>query len=296
MVNALDRSEKAQFHLVTFTYGSPIKVKRYTNWDSDIDPTGRTFISLPEMEISLASNEATFQETPTKLKMFINEVTTALLDPLTRGTPFAPVKVEIQEIIDPARIGDAGSSQIVMSGRIYRTRRNADGRSGLCVIEVRNQKSLLDVSLGFQVNTNCVWRLNGVGCTEATHSPSGYFSKIAPVTFDGKILTANDTALVLDLTGTRSWSRGFVELDNIKIGIFFYDLATFNGQINKDFQLVRQPPEEWQNQTITFFPGCTKQIDGDGGCRVAWDNEEGFGGSGIAIPAHNPIMENTAGS
>ena len=40
MANALDRSEKVQYHLVTFTWGSPQQVLRYTNWDSDLDPNG----------------------------------------------------------------------------------------------------------------------------------------------------------------------------------------------------------------------------------------------------------------
>lgn len=295
MVEALDRPEKAQFYLVTFAYGSPRKFKRFTNWDSDIDPQGLNFISLPRMEINLAANEGTFQEDPTKLKMFIDSVTSDLLDPLSRGTPFAPVAVQIEEIIDPIKIGDAGSTQVVMRGHVYRTRRHADGITNLCVIEVRNQKSLLDVPLGFQVNANCVWRLNGVGCTESTHSPSGYVTRSEEVSIDGKILSIEDVSLIFDLAGTRNWTRGFVEFDDLRIGIFYYDKATFDGQVTKEFQLVRQPPAEWEGKTITFFPGCTKQIDSDGGCRSAWDNEEGFGGSGFAIPAYNPITENPAG-
>jgi len=294
MANALDRPEKAQFHLVTFKFGSPEQTLRFTNWDSPIDPTGLNFVSLPSMEFDLTPNVGTFGEESTKLKMVIESKTQAFLDPLTRGTPFAQVKVQIEEIIDPAKIGDAGSTQFVDSGTIHRCRRNAEGKSGLCVLEVRKEKSVLDVSLAFQVNAHCVWRLNGVGCTEATHSPSGYVTRDISISIDGKVITINDPGLIFDLAGTRSWTRGFISFDGVNIGIFNYDKSQ-DGNTTKTFQLVRQPGVEWEGQVVTFFPGCTKQIDGDGGCRSAWDNEEGNGSSGYAIPAYHPVTENPAG-
>lgn len=295
MVDAIDRPEKAQYHLVSFTYGDPEQTRRFTNWDSDVDPGGLTYTSVPEMEIDLAPNVGIFGEQSSKIKLVIQTETQTLLDPLTRGTPFAPVKVVIQEIIDPTNIGDAGSTQIVESGLIYRTRRNADGKTGLVVIEIRNRKTLLDVSMGFQVNAHCVWRLNGVGCTESTHSPSAYAPRSAAVSIDGKEVSITDNTLIFDLAGTRSWTRGFIRYDNTTIGIFYYDKGTYDGQVAKTFQLVRQPPEEWEGEVVTFFPGCNKQ-PGDGGCGpTAWDNLDGFAGSGFAIPAHNPITENPQG-
>ena len=207
----------------------------------------------------------------------------------------APVAVTIEEIIDPAKLGDSGTSQFVASGVISSTRRNANGKAGQVVLEIKNRKTLLDVAMGFQINAHCPFRLNGPGCNESTHGPTGYATVFHAVSVDGKTLTANDLGLVLDLTDTRSWTRGFVEFNNIKIGIFNYD-DTQNGSVTKVFQMVRQPPVEWGGQTVLFHPGCTKQIDGDGGCRDAWDDEEGFGGSGISIPAYNPISENPAGA
>ena len=294
MTRALDRPEKAQFHLITFTFGAPEQVLRYTNWDSAIDPGGLNFIPLPKIKITLAANTATFGTGATKISMLISDSPT-LLDPLTRGTPFAPVAVTIEEVIDPARIGDDGATQFVASGAIYSTRRNADGKEGLVILEVRNKKTLLDTPMGFQINAHCPWRLSGPGCNESSHGPAGYSPENATVSVDGKQITVQDAGLILDLTGTRSWSRGFIERDNVKIGIFNYD-DTQNGNTTKVFQMVRQAPEEWEGQVCQFTPGCTKQVDGDGGCRDAWDNEEGFGGSGTSIPAYSPITENPAGA
>ncbi len=295
MPEALDTSEKAQYHKVTFTFGSPQQVLRFTNWDSELDPAGLSFIPLPSMEFDLAANSGIYQEDNTKMKMTIDDVTEAFLDPLTRGTPFPQVTCLISEVIEPARVGDSGSERIVYRGRVYRTRRNANGKNGLCVLEIRNTKTLLDVALGFQVNAHCVWRLNGVGCTEpSAQSPDGYATEILPIAIDGKNVTVTDTFLDLDLAGSRSWTRGFINRNDTNIGIMFYD-KTQDGVVTKEFTMVRQPPVEWEGQLVTFFPGCTKQIDGDGGCRDAWDNEEGFGGAGFAIPAYNPITENPAG-
>jgi len=206
------------------------------------------------------------------------------------------VQVTVEEIIDPIAIGDSGATQFIASGLIYRTRRNADGRNGLCVLEIRNRKTQLDVSLGFQVNAHCPWRLNGPGCTESgAQSPSSYSTLTSNITIDGKVISITDAGLQFDLAGTRSWTRGFIRRDNVNIGIFFYDKTTFDGLVAKEFNLVRQPPNEWDGAIVTFFPGCNKQI-GDGGCgSTAWDNLEGFGGSGHAIPAYHPVTENPQG-
>lgn len=294
MAKALDRPEKAQFHLITFRHGNPEVVDRFTNWDSPIDPGGLNYIPVPKMKIVLANNTGTFGEASTKITMEIEDAPD-LLDPLTRGTPFAPVSVVIEEIVEPARIGDSGSDQFVAVGVISSTRRNANGKEGQVVLEIKNRKTMLDIAMGFQINAHCPFRLNGPGCNEATHGPTGYAPAFGTVTIDGKTLTVNDAGLLLDLTNTRTWTRGFVEFNNIKIGIFNYDDAQ-NGNVTKVFQMVRQAPVEWEGQSVLFHPGCTKQIDGDGGCRDAWDVEEGFGGSGIAIPAYNPISENPAGA
>ena len=301
MTDAINTPQKGQYHIITFSWGQPEQTLRITNWDSDIplSPT-ETVLSLPGIEIDLAPNTGVFGEDPTELKLQLvdnpapgsaQEAVANFLDPLTRGTPFAQVHVSVEEVIDPTNIGDSGSRQFVESGLIYRTRRNADRKTGLVVIEVRNRKGLLDVSLGFQCNPHCTWRINGPGCNENTHGPSGFVSRSANITINGTQITVSDPGLVFDMTDTRSWTRGYVTFGGVQIGIFYYDKAQ-DGQTTKVFNLVRQPPEEWASELIVFFPGCTKQLDGSGGCRLAWDNEEGFGGSGLAIPRHHPITEN----
>jgi hypothetical protein len=294
MVDALSRPEKAQYHTVEFRGEDPSLPFGLTNWDTPIDTGAVVFTSYPAMGLDIPPNRGTFGEDLCKIKLKIDSVTEAMLDPMTRGTPFAKTIVIVKEIIEPARIGDSGSTRVVFRGQVFRTRRNVDGKRDLCLVECKNQKALLGTKLGFQVNANCVWRLYGTGCREVgSHGPSGYTWWNPAITIDGKKVIVNDAALVLDLAGTRTWTRGYLKKNGATIGIQYYDKSQ-DGSVTKEFILVKQPPIEWETGTVTFYPGCTKQIDGDGGCRSAWNNEEGFGGSGYAIPSYNPIMENPA--
>jgi len=293
MVDSLDRPEKAQYHLVQFTGGDPSLPLKITNWDTDIDPQGANFLSHPDMELEIPPNVGTFGENVLKITLRIDDITTAMLDPMSRGTVFAPTFVQVQEVIEPARIGDAGNTRTIFRGQVFRTRRNAKKQPGLVVIECKNDKALLDTKLGFQINAHCVWRLNGPGCNESSHGPSGYTTVNRAITsIDGKTISVDDAGNALDLTGTRSWTRGFIKKNGAVIGIQYYDKAQDGLGTPKVFSLIKSPPVEWLTGTVEFFPGCTKQIDGDGGCRDAWDNEEGNGSSGYAIPAYNPITEN----
>ena len=295
MVDALNRPEKAQYHTIEFLGSDPSLPFGMTNWDTTIDKGGTVFNSHPALELEIPANRGTFGEDMLKVKVKLDAVTSGMLDPMTRGTPFAKTIVVVREIIEPARIGDSGSDRVVFRGQVFRTRRNIDGKRDLCLVECRNEKSLLDIKMGFQINPHCVWRLNGVGCNESTHGPSGYLTRFSAITIDGKKVTINDAGLLFDLPGTKSWTRGFIQKNGASIGIQFYDKVTFDGVAAKEFILVKQPPEEWESGTVQFFPGCVKDPEQDGGCGAgAWDNLEGFGGSGRAIPAHNPISENPA--
>lgn len=295
MVDSLDRPEKAQYHLVRFTGEDPSLPLALTNWDTAIDPTSTNFISHPAMELEIPPNVGGFGEGLFKITMKIDAVTQAMLDPMSRGTVFAPTFVVAQEVIEPTRIGDSGNTRTIFRGQVYRTRRNAKSKSGLVIVECKNDKALLDVQLGFQVNAQCVWRLNGVGCNEpGGQFPFGYNTLTFPIaSIDGKKITVADPGLAMALANTRSWTRGFIKKNGAFVGIQHYDKAVQDPLAVKEFTLIKQPPVEWLTGTVEFHPGCTKNVSGDGGCDdTGWDNIEGFGGSGIGIPAYNPITEN----
>lgn len=292
MAEAANQNDKAIFHLVTFTPLGQAPV-RFTNWDTNFEE-GLVYTSLPKMEIAPAPNVGGFQDKASTITMMIEAATTDLLTPLASGLPFAPTQVKVEELIDPTRPGDSSSRDVVINGQIYRTRRNVGKERGKVIIEIKNAKDQLDVPLGFACNPFCAWRLNGPGCNESSHSPSGYVFRDATASLDGKILRVTDNILNLDLPGSRSWSKGYVSRGGVNIGIRYYDKAQ-DGQAAKSFQLVQQPPAEWEGQVVTFRPGCTKSVDGPGGCRDAWANEGGFSGMAIATPGYNPITENPQG-
>lgn len=285
MTEALDRSEKGAFHTITFRYGNPAKSVVYTNADTD-NLFGGAEISVPKMEFEVPENTGTLERKLLSIKVELNDDTRPFLDALTRGTPFAPVSVELRERIDPTFPSDSARNLVLFSGDIDRTLRNFNGRNDLVKIECTNFKSRLETPMAFPCNHHCGWRLNGPGCNESTHGPVGYTTAARTVSvIDGKLVTVTGSTV---LTGTKSWVRGFAEFDGLTIGIMQHDPVG----APQDFILVTQPPEEWLGQAVTFSPGCSKLIDDPTGCRDAWDNEEGFGGSGFAIPPYNPIVEN----
>jgi len=295
MVDSLDRPEKAQYHTVRFTGADPSLPLALTNWDTPIDPLGTNFLAHPAMELEIPPNVGGFGEGLFKITLKIDPVTQAMLHPMSRGPVFAPTSVIVQEIIEPTRIGDSGNTRTIFRGQVFRTRRNAKSQSGLVIVECKNDKALLDVKLGFQVNAQCVWRLNGPGCTEGvSQSPSGYVTRTFPIaSIDGKKITISDPGLGLTLAGTRSWTRGFIKKNGAVIGIMHYDKTVQDPLSVKELTLIKQPPVEWLTGSVVLQPGCTKNPTGDGGCDpTAWDNHPGFGGSGLAIPAYNPISEN----
>lgn len=298
MTKALDRPEKSSFNLFTFlVQGSPQTTVRYTNWDSPFDSQGLNFVSVPEIELKTGANTGTLNTPLAKLTMKITPTTTAFLEPLTRGTPHPPVDVLIEEITLPAQFGDEATRQVIYRGRVWRTIKNVGGRNDFVRIEVLNEKGQLDVALGFPANHHCAWRLFGPGCSGIdpdTMLPFGPdFSTAKNIgtldVIDGKQITVGGG--VTDAGTDRTYTRGWVQFNNTRIGVLFYDVSQ-EGTDPKVLLLVRTPPIEWLGKTIDLVPGCTKQIDGLGGCRLGWANEEQFGGSGFAIPAYNPIVEN----
>lgn len=292
MTDAIDRPQKALFHRITFRFGIPEIVVRITNWESDLD----LFLSVPTTEISMPKNTGTLGEQLAELQFKIDEGPQPLqdmLEGLSRGTPFPPVDVLIEERTDPAQFGDAATEQKPFRGRVLRAGRNLGGRKNFVRLQVQNEKASLDSPLGFPVNAHCPWRLFGPGCASQTAPTFGpqfaTETKLGVVTaIDGKIITVAGS---LDLGTDKTYTRGYLEFNNIKIGVQFYDKAAQDGMDPRELTLVRQAPVEWISSQIRLVPGCSKELDGEGSCRDAWANEEQFGGSGFAIPSYHPSLE-----
>lgn len=291
MTKAVDRPEKELKFLIEFWWGNPVQRVKWTNWAVNIGD----FLPQPAIEVDLPKNNGTLSVEICTIKTSIQPWNTAFLEPLTRGTPFPPTRCVITERVDPSIPGDEATQQIVFKGHVHRTRKNADGRQGFVQIQLVGVTSEFDVKLGFPANHHCPWRVFGPGCSKQANDGSqfgpqqGIEQKAAILSvIDGKEVTFNIQDISLD--PGKTYTRGFLLFNDTRIGIKYYD--TSQTGLGQTLLLTEAPPTEWLSKVITLVPGCTKQIDGEGGCRIGWANEEQFGGSGFAIPAYNPLIEN----
>lgn len=275
MTRAYAQPEKESFCLVTFQYGSPTSptFSRYTDWNEDY--VGG-YVGTPAMKITLPENSGTFEERTLKIEMPLD----AFTDAASGGLPHSPIYVTVQEISRALSSGPEALSLFAFKGRVIKTVRNSDGRSGRVMFHAQPVKSRLEIPLALSCNHHCPWTLFGRGCGLTKQS---FLATITAI--DGKRLTTASASIT---TGhpDKFWHRGYVEYQGLRIGIQNWSLAdpTY-------IYLVKQPPASWLGPTLTFVPGCDKTIET---CRSRYGNEEHFGGVGYAIPAYNPILEDPA--
>ena len=52
--------------------------------------------------------------------------------------------------------------------------------------------------------------------------------------------------------------------------------------------MLRRPPDNWLNKTVTLFSGCDKSAEI---CLSRYNNRDNFAGYGYAVPAYHPNFE-----
>lgn len=276
-------SEKESYLLVEFTFES--EAYRYTNLSTTIDPSGANYQAMPAMEVNLPANSGTMEDSEAVITLPLNSDTEAFLEPLSRGTPFAPVRATIDEVIRPLVGGETATVLRHISANISRTVRNPNNRKNLVEIYVKPAKNKLDKTMGLPCNHECPWTLYSFPCRQGAVGPDKNSSKklVTLTAINGRTITVSGSYTLTP--AERSYRFGWVEYGEARAGI-----RDWGG--GNTLQLTRQLPVEWIGETISLIPGCDHSIEN---CRAAWNNEAHFGGIGFAIPAHNPVIETPAG-
>ena len=265
---ALARPEKTSAMLITFTYGdlATPTVLRLTDWTSSITLFGVTYISMPQIEVTLPANTIGLKEDPLSLYLPLNGFTAEL----SIGEPVSRVQVEVREYI---RGSKDSLAEVIFRGTLQNVVRNSDGRPDRVLLESRNVKSDFEVPLGIASTVECQWALFGPGCG------------LSIVSQTGQILTINKATITTSgLTPPRDhyWHMGYVEFEGVRVKVRDHQ-GTSSTMI-----LERDPPRRWLGKTAKFVPGCRKTIEA---CRDEWGNEEFFLGLGIGIPDYHPLIE-----
>jgi len=276
--------------LVKFFYGSTPTVYRYTDWSSDVsDDEGLggssfTFTSTPSMEIRLGLLTGTLDDKMHEIILSRN----SFFDRISDGTPHAPVKVIVWEIIDSTAA--SGPTRIMhFRGRLASSVRNYEGNSDRVKLEISTMKLALKTRAGMPANDHCE-NVFGDDSIESGAAGKQCTVDLGPLrttgtltAITGKNVTITGVTTPAEPTGTRYWHRGHVEYDGTRIQIrdWLHAAAT-------SFDLMNFPPQEWINKTVTLTPGCdhTRAV-----CSARWSNIANFNGFGILIPSKNPTYQ-----
>lgn len=262
--------EKGSQIFVEFKYGNPVSPTylRLTDWTADTVFGSFTFTATPTMSIKGIEITGVLDDKPVQISLEL--VAGSLQDKLSNGSPHSPVYVTIWERIYSTEGADP-VLLVLFKGKIHRGMRNYMGQPSLVMLEAVGQKSRLDVAMGVSANPECWLTFGGRGCGISVPTSTGTMTVIS-----GKAVT------ITGLTGQpdRTWHRGYVERDGLRIDILDWLSGT-------GFTLMRRPPDSWLNQTVTVYAGCDKSI---ARCRY-WGNESRFCGFGWATPAYNPLFE-----
>lgn len=210
-------SEKESYLLVEFSFEST--AYRYTNLSTTIDPSGANFQAMPAMEVDLPANTGTMEDTEATITLPINENTETFLDPLTRGTPFAPVRVVIEEVIRPLTGGETATTLRHIAANISRTVRNPNNEKNLVKIYVKPIKNKLDKAIGIPCNHECPWALYCYPCRHNSEGPIKNNEKkiVTLVSITGRTITVSGSYALTP--AAKSYRFGWVEYGEARVNI-----------------------------------------------------------------------------
>lgn len=261
---------------VEFRWGAT-QVRRYCRADIDHVFGGETYIAVPEMDF-----EMQMQDGGTEAKPFF-VILPLDIDPVDKmiASTFAEVEVTILEA-DFTAVGD--SPRTVLVGSIRKTKARFRGKTQTVRLECVGRKFFLkDVSLGVKTTDRCPWFFGDHVCESlAPTFPSvGVVASVVGTTLVMVSLDNDDEGW-----GQGRYTRGFVtDANGLSILIRFHVAGA------RSFTMAKSPPQvpgfDWTDQTVSVIPGCDKTVDA---C-IFWNREERFGGLGLLMPTHNPMME-----
>jgi hypothetical protein len=273
---------KDQFYLVRIYWGSTdpreIRLTSFNEPVGDYEPD-------PKMRLQLPTYGGTLDPEPIKITLSLDSGATnsEFLPEMAAGRAFPSTRVEIQQKF----IGEDGQeiTAFLCDGDMHSATRNPRGRSGTLRITVSQEMAkVVDHSSSVQANPECTNTFREpktCSVSSADSNPVG--EQVLDIT-GGRITT--QASHVHDL-----WKRGYLEYNGASMRIREYA----KDAVNNYYFLGQLPPVEWTRLVtvtsppfvVNVFPGCLKSREH---CEF-YLNAENFKGSGLLIPAYNPLFE-----
>lgn len=248
----------------------------YARQRESITIADQVYEAMPEMELEFPSISGGLDDNPVRLTVpdsahpFDKMIVSA----------FPEVKIRVLE-------GDYENPNdeplIQWTGIIQKTLARYKGKTRLMQLTVVGRKFFLrDVSLGLKATDRCPWFFGDRNCQAEVASTPASVSALDGTKINFWSLP-NDTAKGGWTQGR--YTRGFVEKDGLRILIREHRIGS------AEFILAKAPPQSsgwtWEGELVTVYEGCDKSI---AACE-AHGQQLRFGGIGINMPKHNPIIE-----
>ena len=269
--NVLDKSTKDVFWLLEFLFDNEERSLRITNDNDNHSGPNGTYSAAPDIDIKLPGASGFFEEDPLEIK--VPKDLAPLFEDLSTAVPHSPVEIFLYEL---SKDENTSRTKLRFKGHLDKSSIVPQGRSGVLDLKFVNIKTLMDIPMGILATNQCQWRFGKDGCGATVVSES-----IEVTSISNTRVVQLGTSLV---QSNGYYTRGYMEYKGLRILIRNWD----GGSV---FDLARQPPASWLNQTVTVVGGCDKSIEA---CRNSQrDREEDFLGLGIVMPDHNPITESS---
>ncbi len=293
MADVLDLAKKRASTFLEFSHGSSPTFVRYVDEDEDVTFEGNVYSAQPNFEIDLAAHTGFLEEDLTVVVMPLDSFT----ELLSNGQPHAKVSIRIVVVLESDTPGSPADQVLEMfKGTVTIAIRNYQRKAGRVGFKCATWKHDCARATGIPATKECAWRFQGYGCvvpdgvggftsTVTPSSPATQAPTLLTISLNKVTVDAVAGAPFLDLLGnpTNLFHRGFMEFDDLKIGIRKWATTT-----PLDFHMEKPPPDNWIGQVVTLHQGCDKSVDT---CFARYLNNKWFGGMGIRIPDYHPIFE-----
>jgi len=163
---------------------------------------------------------------------------------------------------------------------VWRVAHSSARPGGAVELTLAGAKDDLGASLGVSIQPQCPWELGDRTCGVdlALYTVSVLIDSVS-----GLRLTSAALASAVVPAGV-ALADGWARFGRASRGGLVYPIADHAGDT---LTLYDFAPAAWAGQTISIVAGCDKTI---AACRNPFNNEEFFGGAGIALPQYHPLF------
>jgi hypothetical protein len=301
---SLPLAKKGAITLVEFVYNDSATSNtpaanttlRFNDRAADYVDDDGTWSSAPAMSVKLPDQTGMLDQKPATLVLPV--ALHAMVDRISSGEPFPPVRVAIYQTIETFAIDGEGSGAAftrykMFSGRVSGVTRSAGRATATAKIEVHGWKAWLHgLRLGIPVTPQCQWTLGGRGCeVDLTAVNPGSSGGPHGFLVDRVVDSVDGTAVTLDspLTNFLPAFGNIYRRGQLRRGDLYIPIRIWTNDTNPDVVLTsKKIPSWWVGQEVDVIPGCDKTKTM---CADVYDNEARILALGTKMPNTHPVHE-----